>query len=225
MSDQPGSSEATRPGDRRGDGRRQNDRRRGDRRFPTPLWRRPWAYAAYGVLGALLLFLVFGSLGGDDEAREAGEVVTVKAPPAVDPNAPPAADAPPQDAYTVGDFERLLAEGERVAGQRVRTELFCEPITPVTLRDVSAVTREVAALADANRRVPAASCKWGASPSAPDFLLLVPPALAERFAAAPEVTQGFIRRRQVRVELEWVGRSEALALRNVGLLTRIGNVQ
>lgn len=221
MTDQPGSSEVTSRGDRREDGRRQNERRRGDRRFPVPWWRRPWAYAVYGVAGALLIVLLIGSMGDDEEVQEAGEVVTVKAPPAVDPNAPPAADAPPQDAYTVGDFERLLAEGERMAGQRVRAELFCEPIAPITLRDVEAVNRAVAELADANRRVPAAACKWGASASAPDFILLVPPALAERFAAAPEVTQGFIRRRRVRVELEWVGRSEALALRNVGVLRAV----
>src|SRR5690606_37909657 len=152
-------------------------------------WRRPWAYAGYGVVGALLLVLLIGSLGGEGGARETGEVVRVKAPPPVDPSAPPAADAPVQDAYGVGDYERLLAEGNRVAGQRVRTELYCEPIAPMTLRDVGAVNREVAALADANRRVPAAPCKWGASATAPDFVLLVPSSLAERFAAAPEVTQ------------------------------------
>lgn len=219
--DQPGEERAASRGDRRDADRRSGDRRRTDRRFPTPLWRRPWAYAAYGVAGALLLMLVFGVFGGDDERRETGEVVTVMAPPPVDPNAPAAAGAPVQDAYGVGDFERLLAEGESAVGQRVRTQVFCEPIAPVTLRDVDAVVRSVAELADTNRRVPAAPCRWGATESAPEFLLLVPPALAERMAMAPEVTQGFIRRRRLDVEVEWIGRSEALSLRNVAVLREI----
>lgn len=221
MADQSGRSEVAKRGDRRDDDRRGGDRRASDRRLPVPAWRRPWAYAAYGVAGALLVVLLLTSLGGEEESLETGEVVTVKAPPPVDPNAPAAAGAPPQDAYSVGDFERLLAEGERSEGLRVRTELFCNEISPTALRDVEAVNRAVAALADANRRVPAAECRWGPSATAPDFLLLVPSALAERFAAAPEVRQGFVSRRKVAVELEWVGRSEALALRNVGVLREI----
>lgn len=222
MADQSGRSEVAGRGDRRQDDRRGGDRRALDRRLPVPAWRRPWAYAAYGVLGALLVVLLLTSLGGgEEESLETGEVVTVKAPPPVNPNAPAAAGAPPQDAYSVGDFERLLAEGERSEGLRVRTELFCDEISPTALRDVDAVNRAVAELADANRRVPAAECRWGPSATAPDFLLLVPPALAERFAAAPEVTQGFVARRKVAVELEWVGRSEALALRNAGVLREI----
>jgi hypothetical protein len=221
MADQSGRSEVAGRGDRRQDDRRGGDRRALDRRLPVPAWRRPWAYAAYGVAGALLVVLLVTSLGGEDERTETGEVITVKAPPPVDPTTPAAAGAPPQDAYSVGDFERLLAEGERSEGLRVRTELFCGEISPTALRDVDAVNRAVAELADANRRVPAAECRWGSTATAPDFLLLVPPALAERFAAAPQVTQDFVARRRVAVELEWVGRSEALALRNAGVLREI----
>ena len=66
--------------------------------------------------------------------------------------------------------------------------------------------------------MPGAECKWGTGVDAPDLLLLVPAHLAPAFAAAPEVQQSFVSRRSVRAELEWIGRSEALALRNVGVL-------
>lgn len=206
--------------DRGAGDRRQNDRRRGDRRNPAPLWRRPWAYAAYGVLGALLVVLLLTSLG-DDEEGDAGAplaIGTAVAPPSVDPASTPASAAPIREGFGVGEFERLLAEGEAAAGQRVRALLYCEPTSQISLRDVDEVARSVAALADAQRRVPAAECKWGADAGAPDFLLLVPPQLAERFAAAPEVQQGFIRRRRVPVVLEWLGRRDALALRTAGVL-------
>ena len=52
MTDETGTGDSARRGDRRGP-----SRRRGDRRAPTPWWRRPWAYAGYGVIGALLLIL------------------------------------------------------------------------------------------------------------------------------------------------------------------------
>jgi hypothetical protein len=208
--------------DRVGD-RRQGDRRRGDRRTPAPPWLRPWAFVGYGVAGALVVVLLIATLGEEEEAAEAGgvEVTTAAAPPAVDPGAPAAARAPVRDAYSVGEFERLLAEGEAVVGQRVRATLLCEPTGQVAVRDVDRVTRSVAELADAQRRVPAAQCKWGTDAGAPDFLLLVPPELAERFAAAPEVEQNFVRRRRVHAEVEWLGRRDALALRNAGVLRRV----
>src|SRR5690606_20879536 len=65
MTNQAGGGGATSRGDRRNVERRRGDRRRDDRRFPVPLWRRPWAYAGYGVVGALLLVLLIGSLGGE----------------------------------------------------------------------------------------------------------------------------------------------------------------
>jgi hypothetical protein len=76
----------------------------------------------------------------------------------------------------------------------------------------------VAALA-ANGRVPAAECKWGSAndPRREDFVLLVPPDLADRFASTPVVTDQFQRRRRISAEVEWLGRSEALALRPAGV--------
>ncbi|HET7321845.1 MAG TPA: hypothetical protein VFI96_05060, partial [Longimicrobiaceae bacterium] len=132
----------------------------------------------------------------------------------------PAAAAPPQDAYSAGDFERLLAEGPAAAGQRVRTTLYCESITLVNVvrEPETKVAPSLAALMDADGRVPAAECSWGASANAPDFLLLVPANLAERFAAAPVVTLGFVKRRKVNAEVQWLGRSEALALNTAGVL-------
>jgi hypothetical protein len=129
--------------------------------------------------------------------------------------------AAPMEASGAAGYERLLAEGEGAMGRRVRTELFCEPINPVQMRAQGTISASVAALADASGRVPGAECTWGRDGGVPDFLLLVPPELAAQFAAAPEVAQGFIRRRRVRAELEWIGRSEALALRNVGVLREI----
>jgi hypothetical protein len=37
----------------------------------------------------------------------------------------------------------------------------------------------------------------------------------------PEVERSFVRRREVSAEVEWIGRSEALALRNVAVLRAI----
>jgi hypothetical protein len=212
---------ADRAGDRRGPDRRGIDRRRTDRRTPPPAWRRPWAFVSYGVLGALLLMLLLGRGGGDEPAPDAGEVIA--APPAhdVDLTVPPAAGAPPIDARSTAEFERILADGEASQGLRVNTRLFCGSMTPVALRTVPKVPSSVAELADASGRVPAAECKWGAATGAPDFLLVVPAPLADRFAAAPQVEQGFVRRRQVDAEIEWVGRSDALALRTAGILREI----
>jgi hypothetical protein len=54
-----------------------------------------------------------------------------------------------------------------------------------------------------------------------DLLLLVPPARAEEFAAAPVVTDNFVQRRRVVAEVEWVGRSETLALRTAAVFQRM----
>lgn len=220
MAESPQQEETLARGAQRGGDRRSNDRRRLDRRAPVPLWRRPWAYVAYGVTAALLVVLL---LSGEEEEPEPAGMVAVTAPPAVDTLRPPAASAPVQAAYSLGDFERLLAEGQGAVGQRVRTELFCQAINSVaTKREADTqVAPSVAALVDANGRVPGAECKWSNDPNAPDFLLLVPPALAERFAAAPQVRQGFIDRRRVRAEVEWLGQSRPLQLRTAGVLREI----
>lgn len=209
-------------GARAGD-RRQNDRRRQDRRTPLPAWRQPWAFVTYGVVGAFALFLIFSGGGGEEPSPEPTAVVPTTPPPMVDSRAQAAAAAPVVDAFGTGDYERLLAQGDGAVGQRVRTQLFCEAMNSVALRSGPGVASppSVATLADAGGRVPAAECRWGDAAGAPDILLLVPPDLAEQFGSLPLVEQGFVRRRPLRAEVEWVGRSESLALRNVAVLRAI----
>lgn len=215
--------EATERGKSRGGDRRSGDRRNDERRSPPPIWRRPWAFVGYGVVASLLLVLLMRSFRGSPEEGSALEVTTTMAPPRVAGGAPPAASDPVIEGFTIGEFEKLLAQGEAAEGQRVRTVLFCEPTRVISLRDADEVTRSVAELADARRRVAGAECKWSADEGAPDFLLLVPPDLAERFAGMPVVRQGFIRRRRVPAEVEWLGRPESLALRTAGVLRQLGN--
>ena len=219
MTDQSGTEETevqtARSGDRRGP-----ERRRVDRRAPPPLWRRPWAYIAYGVAGAIILMLALRG-GGRDEAAVSGGLQTTTALPAVDTSGLPAARAPVQPANSTGDYERLLAQGERVAGQRVHTVLYCGPMRSVSLIAGTSISPPIAKLADPRGQVPGAECKWGSGADAPDLFLLVPPRLAIEFAATREVEIGFMRRRRVPAEVEWIGRSEALALRIVGVLTAV----
>lgn len=210
-------------GTERGGDRRRNDRRRTDRRTPAPVWRRPWAYVAYGVLGALLLVLIFG--GDDEPASDAdtGEVVTAPARPGVVATPQRAAAAPVRDAFGAAGFARLVSEGQAAVGQRVRTELFCGPIDPLSLQDIDRVNSSIAAVTDAEGRVPATECEWGGAGQAAreNFWLIVPPAVAEAFAGAPVVTRNFVQRRRLVAEVEWIGRSEALALRMTGVLRRV----
>ena len=206
---------------RRGPDRRGDDRRRPERRAPAPIWRRPWAFAVYGVLGAFAIVVLSRLLEEDEPTTITGEVTTAAVAPAVDTTSLPAADAPPREAMGVGEYERLVAQGEAAAGQRVITQLYCESVKSISMDSEAPVIESLAALADSKHQVPGAACKWGAGVDAPDLLLLVPPDLATAFAAAPEVQQSFVSRRSVRAELEWIGRSEALALRNVGVLRRM----
>lgn len=214
-----------RAGDRRQGDRRKADRRREDRRALPPWWRRPWALVGYGVVGTLLVVLLLNGRGDQpQQLAVADEIRTTPATPAAQARDPAVAAAPAQAAYRAADFERLLAEGETAVGQRVLVELFCSSITQVSLRSVERVESSVAALADINNRVPAAECKWGQRQhdvSREDFLLLVPPELAEAFASAPVVQDGFVSRRHVRAEIEWLGRSDALHLRTGGVLQRL----
>jgi hypothetical protein len=127
-----------------------------------------------------------------------------------------------QDGYTTGDYERLLSEGAEAVGQRVRMVSYCTGTRMISLSDVDQVHPAIAGVSDSQARVPAAECKWGDSPTAPDFLLLIPSEFAERFAAMPSVEQGFITRRRVPVVVEWLGRPEALALRPAAVLRQMG---
>jgi hypothetical protein len=216
------TTQPVRSGERRGTERRKGDRRREDRRLPVPIWRRPWALVLYGAVGALLLVMVSRSrpdpvpVGGEDE-------VTMTAPPAIAADTP-RQDAPgtlPEDARRREDHERLMAEGDAVKGRLLHVVLYCTSISQVSLRNVDQVESSVAELADGTGRVPAAECKWGPPRNTeprPDVLLLVPPPLAESFAVQPEVEDGFIRRRRIDTTVEWVGRSDALALRTAVVL-------
>jgi hypothetical protein len=187
------------------------------------VWRRPWALVGYGVVGTLLLVLLVSRTGDGTEEPlpQAGtEVRTAPArAPVQEPDAAIAA-APVQDARSAADFERLVAEGDAAVGQRIRVNLYCESIRSILLRPVEQLESGVAALADASSRVPGAECKWGerTDTSREDFLLLVPPDRAEAFANAPAVQDGFVRRKQVEAEVEWLGRSDALHLRTAGVL-------
>ncbi|HET7275596.1 MAG TPA: hypothetical protein VFI91_10575 [Longimicrobiaceae bacterium] len=215
------TSESTDNSGRGGD-RRGRDRRKTDRRAPVPPWRQPWALVAYGVAGAIVLMLVLGSLGEEEE--EPPMAVLDATVPTTIPNAG-GTDGSVQNGYTAADFERLTAEGGAAVGQRVRTELYCESISSVSLRTVDSMNSSLAALADVNRRVPAAECKWGRVGAAPrqDILLVVPPELAERFASAPVVTVDFVARRHIIGVVEWIGRSDALALRTAAVLRSISD--
>ena len=196
-------------GDRRGP-----ERRKQDRRTPPPLWRSPAAYVAYGVVGALILVLF---VSGDDEPEltvEAAEQTAVAEE--YQPRAVPAGSV--RDAPTVPHYEALIAEGDDAVGQIVRTELYCESIMAVA---VSVPDTVLAPLMDGEGRVPGAACRWSREARSEDFLLIVPPQLAEPFARAPEVELNFVQRRRLPAELEWLGRSEAVALRNAGVLRQI----
>jgi hypothetical protein len=207
---------AARAGDRRG-----NERRRVERRAPVPVWRRPWALVSYGVVGALALVLLLDIGGGDDEPLPRDEALVEKQSAGkteVEAPNPQAAAAGPEDAYGSAGFERLVVEGEAAAGKVVRTELYCEAVQNFTVIGGHTAPPSVATLIQEGR-VPAARCRWG-NPSEPrreEFLLLVPPALADQFASAAVVQDNFVERRRVTAEVEWVGRSEALALRTGGV--------
>lgn len=209
----------TRSTDNRSGDRRSDDRRRLERRAPPPPWRRPWAFAAYGALGAAILVAMLMPFSGRGSGR--GDPPIVEKAPATLPAEPAtraAAPAPVEPAYGAAGFEQLMLEGPSAVGRRVLTELYCEQ--PGSYQVRAGVTPEaaVAALAT-NGRVPAAECKWGgpSDPRREDFVLLVPPALAEQFASTPVVNDQFQRRRRVAGEVEWIGRSEALALRPAGV--------
>jgi hypothetical protein len=131
---------------------------------------------------------------------------------------PAATAAGPEDAYGSAGFERLVVEGEAAVGKVVRAELYCEASQNFTVIQGHTAPRSVASLIEEGR-VPAARCRWGgpAEPRREEFLLLVPPALGTQFASTPVVQDNFVEKRRVMAEVEWVGRSETLALRTAGV--------
>ncbi|HEU0014279.1 MAG TPA: hypothetical protein VFQ45_11380 [Longimicrobium sp.] len=219
--ERPVAEPEARTGDRRGAERRVADRRNTDRRAPLPWWRKPLALIGGGVLaGTLLAFLLFG--GDDVPAAPDDELTTAQprsaAPAEVEPTPAQPAAVAAEDAYGAAGLERLVLQGEGAVGRVVRSELYCEAPTNIAVTTGTRTEAAVAALVQ-DGRVPAAECKWGRrdDPRREDFLLLVPPALAGQFASAPVSNDGYVERRRVMAEVEWVGRSEALALRTAGV--------
>lgn len=213
-----------RQGDNRGGDRRANDRRRLERRAPPPPWRRPAAFAAYGAVGVLaLVFMLRGCGGSDDTPTPTGPIAP--APPAIATTPSTPQQGPVQQALRTADFERLTLEGERARGRIVQAQLYCDAPAPVSLSSSSdTVEAAIAPLVDrAASRVPGATCLWGAQddPRREEFLLLVPPDLAQQFTSEPVTLDGYVRRRKVVANVEWIGKSRALALQTVGIFRGI----
>ena len=218
-----GDGQGREAGDRRRGDRRSGDRRRSDRRAPVPAWRKPWALVAYGALAAFLVVLVVGGLADDDDRPSPAITAEGGPAPTTTTTRSPREGEVAEDAMTASDFERLLIEGDAAKGRLVRVQLSCGPVSSVAMRSVDDPEDAVVDLADAGSRVPAAECRWGgrAEERRPDFLLLVPPEMAEPFAATPVVADGFVRRRAMVADVEWIGRAESLALRTAGVLVRV----
>ncbi|HUE96102.1 MAG TPA: hypothetical protein VMN39_05555 [Longimicrobiaceae bacterium] len=215
---QTGTGRST--GDRRGRDRRSSDRRKEDRRSPVPPWRRPAAFVAYGVVATLVLVLLFS--GGEETVQPfPNDPESLAAVRAENARAMGVGQPADRQAVTVADFESLVAEGDAAVGSVVEAELFCGSLSSIALRDVEGIDPRLAALADSDRRVPAAECRWSREARSTDLLLVVPPQLAAEFARAPEVELNFVRRRRVPADVLWLGRSEGLALRTAGILSRI----
>jgi hypothetical protein len=221
MTDSEAQSDRSSGGDRRGDDRRGTERRRVERRTPPPAWRRPSAFVAYGVVGALGVVLLVQAFAEDPEptaSPAAGIDATVVAAPPSPELLPP---GQVREAFSAADYQTLIAEGDRAVGQIVRADLYCGSISSMQVRDIEGISPVLMALADAEGRVGGAECRWGREDRTAEILLVVPPDLAGDFATGPEVELNFIRRREVPAQLEWLGRSEALALRYAGVLRAI----
>jgi hypothetical protein len=177
---------------------------------------------AYGVLGTLLLVSIIRGLGDDESPGQVpaggGEVVSAPAP--VPTRESPVRATAPEPAQTTADFERLTIEGDRARGRLVVAQLWCETPVPVAV-NADTIESAVAVLVDTTggQSVPGARCKWGGrdDPRRGDFILLVPPTLATQFASAPVVMDGYVRRRRLIAQVEWIGKSRALALSTVGV--------
>jgi hypothetical protein len=221
MAEPEQDAEATRRGiDRRGADRRAGDRRGSERRTPPPPWRRPWALVGYGVFGALAVVTAWNLATREERPPVQAEPVVRGSDTPHEVVDPPATADAREDAFGAAGFQRLMVDGEASVGRRVRTELFCGNASNFTIIQGHPVPRSVADLIREGR-VPAAECKWGPpadGQSRPDFLLLIPPDLADDFSSAPVVTDNYVERRRLVAEVEWVGRSETLALRTGGVL-------
>jgi hypothetical protein len=226
MSDGNNSPGEPSQGDRRGNDRRGNERRHRDRRLPLPWWRRPWALVSLGAVGMLFVVgLATVGRGSDRSTPRTDEALlrdTAPARPAV-AHVPARPDVV-EDASTAAAFERLNAEGEAAVGRWVKVELFCNSISSITVRNVEHIHPSLEAHIDPTaRKVPVAECKWGAERGVrrDDLLLVVPPTLADEFTQYPLAQDGFVQRRRVHGEIEWLGPTDALALRPTGVLREL----
>lgn len=224
MAEHEGAEPASTPraGDRRGPDRRAGDRRARDRRTPVPPWRSPLALVAYGVLGALAAVMIYNGATSEPAPDVQDEPVAVRADSAAVVVETPATTGGVESAEGAEGFDRLVVGGEASVGRVARAELFCGAASNFAIVAGHPTARSVSELIQ-DGRVPAAECKWGRSSegqSRPELLLLIPPDRAEEFASAPVVTDNYVERRRLIAEVEWVGRSETLALRTGAVLRR-----
>jgi hypothetical protein len=172
-------------------------------------------------VGVLALVLAFRGCGRDGNAPvdATGPIAPAPAPIATTPVTP--RNGPVEQALRTADFERLTLQGEQARGRIVPAQLYCDAPTPVALSaSTDTVEAAIAPLVDrAASRVPAATCLWGAQddPRREEFLLLVPPELASQFTSEPVTLDGYVRRRKVIANVEWIGKSRALSLQTVGI--------
>ncbi|HSU17635.1 hypothetical protein [Longimicrobium sp.] len=192
-----------------------------ERRAPPPPWRTPWAFAGYGA--GVVLLLVIGLRGcgggGDRQAGPSGPIAPAPAPLDTS-HTPRQTGRQVEMAMSTGDYERLTLEGDRAKGRIVKAQLYCDEVDQAALENSDSIEAPIAAIADSvAHRVSAASCKWGAQddPRREDFLLLVPHDLAPQFSSQPVTLDGYVRRRRLIANVEWIGKSRALALQTVGI--------
>ncbi|MDR0788128.1 MAG: hypothetical protein LBG44_09715 [Gemmatimonadota bacterium] len=125
------------------------------------------------------------------------------------------------DGRSPARYEILLAEGGNAVGKLVRAELYCEAIIQMTVRPVADPSPALGSAADSDGRVGVAECRWGGTGRGTEFVLVIPPDLAEPFTAIPEEQMNYVARRRVVARVEWLGRSEGLSLRTAGVLRAI----
>ena len=224
MAEPQGSTSDTaspRAGDRRDNDRRYKDRRRTDRRVPLPWWRKPAALVGYGVVGALLVVAIFRPFGSGTPRGADRPLVSTPAEPIAE-SKPVTSGRRVEAAYSTGDFERLVIEGQGAVGKLVDAELFCAAPSRMSVRMDVPIESPIAPLVQ-EAHVSAAECRWGkqADERREEFVLVVPPEQGAAYAAAPVTTADFIQRRHLYARVEWVGRSRALALRSAGVLRAV----